>query len=123
MAYFVTGATGFIGRFLVAELLENREGAIYCLCRSTSLDKLDALKDRLGDKDRIVAVVGDLAKTRLGVDDAEIQRLSGQIEHFIHLPRSTTSPWTPTGSARRTWRARGMRWSWPRPCTPTTSTR
>jgi|SRR4051794_16508060 len=85
MAYFVTGATGFIGRFLVAELLENREGAIYCLCRSTSLDKLDALKDRLGDKDRIVAVVGDLAKTRLGVDDAEIQRLSGQIEHFIHL--------------------------------------
>ena len=29
MAYFVTGATGFIGRFLIAELLENREGTIY----------------------------------------------------------------------------------------------
>ena len=40
MAYFVTGATGFIGRFLVAELLK-REGTIYVLCRASSLDKLD----------------------------------------------------------------------------------
>ena len=30
MAYFVTGATGFIGRFLLAELLQ-REGTIYAL--------------------------------------------------------------------------------------------
>src|SRR5919205_3409216 len=85
MAYFVTGATGFIGRFLVAELLENREGTIYCLTRAGSLDKLDALKERLGDDDRIVPVVGDLAKPRLGVDDAEIDRLAGQIDHFFPL--------------------------------------
>ncbi len=85
MAYFVTGATGFIGRFLIAELLENREGTIYCLCRASSLDKLDALKERLGDEDRIVPVVGELAKARLGVDDNEVERLSGQIEHFFHL--------------------------------------
>jgi thioester reductase-like protein len=85
MAYFVTGATGFIGRFLVAELLENREGTIYCLCRAASLDKLDALKDRLGDDDRIVPVVGDLGKPRLGVTDADVERLAGNIEHFFHL--------------------------------------
>jgi thioester reductase-like protein len=85
MAYFVTGATGFIGRFLIAELLENREGTIYCLVRSGSLDKLDALKDRLGDDERIVPVVGDLGKSRLGVDDAEIEHLSGHIDHFFHL--------------------------------------
>ncbi|MCU1658150.1 MAG: short chain dehydrogenase, partial [Pseudonocardiales bacterium] len=42
MAYFVTGATGFIGRFLMAELLR-RDGTIYVLCRSSSLDKLDEL--------------------------------------------------------------------------------
>ena len=55
MAYFVTGATGFIGRFLVAQLLQ-REGTIYVLCRAGSIDRLDELNDRLGaEDDRIVA--------------------------------------------------------------------
>jgi len=85
MAYFVTGATGFIGRFLLAELLDHREGKIYCLTRAGSLDKLDALKERLGDDDRIVPVIGDLTKPRLAVDDTEIERLNGQVDHFFHL--------------------------------------
>ena len=68
MAYFVTGATGFIGRVLIAELLK-REGTIYALCRATSLDKLDELRLRLGTNEkRLVAVVGDLSKERLGVE-------------------------------------------------------
>jgi NAD(P)-dependent dehydrogenase (short-subunit alcohol dehydrogenase family) len=86
MAYFVTGATGFIGRFLLAELLDHREGTIYCLCRSSSLDRLDDLKTRLGDdEDRIVPVVGELTKERLGVAAEDIERLDGKIEHFFHL--------------------------------------
>ncbi|WP_375474510.1 SDR family oxidoreductase [uncultured Jatrophihabitans sp.] len=85
MAYFVTGATGFIGRFLLAELLK-REGAIHCLVRASSLDKLDELKARLGaDDDRIVPVVGDLGAERLGVDQDDVDRLAGQVEHFFHL--------------------------------------
>jgi NAD(P)-dependent dehydrogenase (short-subunit alcohol dehydrogenase family) len=85
MAYFLTGATGFIGRFLLAELLE-RDGTIYVLCRPGSLDKLDELRVRLGtDDQRVVAVLGDLSRERLGVDPAEIDRLDGQIEHFFHL--------------------------------------
>jgi NAD(P)-dependent dehydrogenase (short-subunit alcohol dehydrogenase family) len=85
MAYFVTGATGFIGRFLMAELLK-REGTIYVLCRASSLDKLDELRARLGTDDkRVVAVVGDLSKERLGVDGEEIERLNGTIDHFFHL--------------------------------------
>ena len=36
MAYFVTGATGFIGRHLVQELLDNREGEIFVLVRKGS---------------------------------------------------------------------------------------
>lgn len=85
MAYFVTGATGFIGRFLMAQLLE-REGTIYVLCRASSLDKLDELRSRLGaDEHRIVPVIGDLSKERLGVNPDEIERLAGTIEHFFHL--------------------------------------
>ena len=85
MAYFVTGATGFIGRFLIAELLK-REGTIYVLCRASSLDKLDDLRSRLGtDDSRVVAVVGDLSKERLGVEHDDLERLDGAIEHFFHL--------------------------------------
>jgi NAD(P)-dependent dehydrogenase (short-subunit alcohol dehydrogenase family) len=86
MAYFVTGATGFIGRFLIAELLK-REGTVYALCRAGSLDKLDDLRIRLGTDDdkRLVAVVGDLSQQRLGVGHDDIERLDGQIEHFFHL--------------------------------------
>ena len=85
MAYFVTGATGFIGRFLVAQLLQ-REGTIHVLCRAGSMDRLDELKDRLGvEDDRIQAVIGDLTHERLGVSAEDIDRLAGQVEHFFHL--------------------------------------
>ncbi|MDP9117080.1 MAG: SDR family oxidoreductase [Actinomycetota bacterium] len=85
MAYFVTGATGFIGRFLMAELLK-REGTIYVLCRASSLDKLDDLRERLGTDDkRVVAVIGDLSKDRLGMEADDLARLDGKIEHFLHL--------------------------------------
>ncbi len=43
MAYFVTGATGFIGRYLVQELVDNREGEIFALCREGSLGRLETL--------------------------------------------------------------------------------
>ena len=68
MSYFVTGATGFIGRHLVERLLE-REGDIYVLVREESQEKLDALRDRWGAGDRIKPVVGDLSKDGLGVED------------------------------------------------------
>src|SRR3954453_22890281 len=85
MAYFVTGATGFIGRFVLAELLYHREGTIYCLTRAGSLYRPDGIKGRLGDEERIVPVIGDIGKPRLGVDDVELERLTGQVEHFFHL--------------------------------------
>ena len=51
MNYFVTGATGFIGRHLVEELLK-REGTIYALVREGSRGKLDSLAQRLGARAR-----------------------------------------------------------------------
>src|SRR3954447_14251267 len=86
MSYFVTGATGFIGRHLVEELLENRQGTIHVLVRESSTDKLDAMiADRWDGSDRIKPVVGDLAMDNLGVDEHWIHKHKGKIDHFFHL--------------------------------------
>jgi NAD(P)-dependent dehydrogenase (short-subunit alcohol dehydrogenase family) len=86
MAYFVTGATGFIGRFLVANLLKRGE-PIYVLVRKSSLAKLDELRSEYwGATDRqIVAVIGDLAKPKLGVSAADLRKLKGRVQHLFHL--------------------------------------
>ena len=49
MSYFVTGATGFIGRHLVSRLLA-RKGTVHVLVRKDSLKKLDAHKLLLSGK-------------------------------------------------------------------------
>ena len=80
MNYLVTGATGFIGRHLLAELLK-REGAIHVLVREGSRGKVDALVGRLGaPKGSIVAVTGDLSKPGLGVEGFD-----ESIDHLFHL--------------------------------------
>src|SRR5690348_572415 len=85
MNYFVTGATGFIGRNLVKELIENRSGDIYVLCRASSVGRLEALYPQWGGGDRIKPVVGDLGTDLLGIDKAWIKDHTGEIDHFFHL--------------------------------------
>lgn len=85
MTYFVTGATGFIGKNLVKKLLA-REGTIHVLVRKGSIKKLDALRQYWGvDEKRIVTIAGDLSKPLLGVDAADLAGLKGKIKHFFHL--------------------------------------
>ncbi len=87
MTYFVTGATGFIGKFLVKNLLA-RQGTIYVLVRKNSVKKLEALYPWWGldeKQKRVVPILGDLGKLKLGVAPADIAKLKGKIAHLFHL--------------------------------------
>lgn len=85
MSYFVTGATGFIGRHLVARLLE-RKGAIHVLVRKDSRKKLDAIAKKMGwDMKRLVVVEGDMTAPKCGVAPAQLRALKGKVKHFFHL--------------------------------------
>ena len=69
MAYFVTGATGFIGKFLLQRLLD-RKGHIHVLVRPESKHKFEELLQRYpGQEKRIKPVYGDLTQPGLGLDE------------------------------------------------------
>ena len=61
MTYFVTGATGFIGRHLVEQLLANRGGDVHVLVREASQDRMEHLVEGWDVHDRVHLVLGDLA--------------------------------------------------------------
>ena len=85
MSYFVTGATGFIGRNLVQKLLQ-REGTIYALVRAGSRGRLEELRTSFGaDGARIVPITGDLSQAGLGVSEEDLLAMRGEIDHFFHL--------------------------------------
>ena len=85
MDYFVTGGTGFIGRYLIGKLLE-RDGQIHVLVREGSRGKLEEMRAGFGDEgEKIVPVIGDLSQPMLGVSEPEIEALKGKIGHFFHL--------------------------------------
>lgn len=86
MQYFVTGATGFIGKRLVKKLLERKGSVVYFLIRKESAAKVAGLREYWGvSAARVVPVHGDLTTKKLGVSAEDIKKLKGQIDHFYHL--------------------------------------
>lgn len=85
MSYFVTGATGFIGRYLVGNLLK-RSGTVHVLVRKDSQKKFDAIAKKAGwDMKRVSVVHGDMTKPRCGLTPAQLRALTGKVKHFFHL--------------------------------------
>jgi len=85
MNYFVTGATGFIGKFLIERLLTRPEAHIWVLTRANSQDKFAALTSRFGDDgQRLKMVEGDITTPGL-VSAAVFKELKGKVDHLFHL--------------------------------------
>lgn len=98
VAILLTGATGFIGRFLLRRLLDDYEQSkIYCLVRASSQQHAAArLKDTLsqwdlwrrGDEDRLVAIPGDISKPRLGLNPDDYRYLAETVDTIFHCATS-----------------------------------
>ncbi|MEU8896759.1 SDR family oxidoreductase [Nocardia sp. NPDC048505] len=86
MTYLVTGATGFIGRFFIPELLR-RQGDIHVLVRPgiESADRFAACAAEWNAGDRVRPVHGDLGAPNLGIDPRWLAEQRGRIEHVVHL--------------------------------------
>jgi L-aminoadipate-semialdehyde dehydrogenase len=92
--YFLTGATGFLGSFILARLLQRYPNStVYCLARGQSNEKAyERIKTTLesnvlwqsGFESRIIGVQGDLAQPQLGVSDSMWEELKTKVDSVIH---------------------------------------
>ena len=89
----LTGATGFLGTWIAACLLENKETKIYTVVRATTdteaanrLTRLWWTNDvlRLSIGNRIIPIAGDITKENLGVNPERQRELIAEVTHIIH---------------------------------------
>jgi thioester reductase-like protein len=90
---FLTGATGFVGAFLLRELLDKTRANIHCLVRAADpeegLKRLNRVLITYGlwedsHQDRIIPIAGDLAKPLLGMEAGQFNELAGKIDTIYH---------------------------------------
>lgn len=95
----LTGATGYTGAFLLRELIDRSTARIHVLVRAGDPETarariLAAMRTygvaHAGDAERIVPVIGDLARPYLGLDRAAYIRLAGQVEMIVHNGASSS---------------------------------
>jgi amino acid adenylation domain-containing protein/thioester reductase-like protein len=89
----LTGATGFLGSFLLHELLQQTQSTIHCLVRSTNategkqkirqvLEQYNLWQDSVSD--RIIAVCGDLSQSHLGLAEPIFRKLAEKLDVIYH---------------------------------------
>jgi thioester reductase-like protein len=108
-AVLLTGATGFLGTYLLAELLRQTASEVFCLVRAASAEEGAARLRRsleaheVWDESaaaRIRVVTGDLGRPRLGLPAVELDRLAAGIDLIVHngawvnasMPYATLEP-------------------------------
>ncbi|QRF31060.1 non-ribosomal peptide synthetase [Bacillus safensis] len=90
---FLTGATGFLGAFLLRDLLKMSSTKIYCLVRANStesgflriqnaLKKYEIWNEKF--KDRIIPIVGDLSRPLFGLTEEKFLKLASDISVIYH---------------------------------------
>lgn len=90
---FLTGATGFLGAFLLHELLLQTKASIYCLVRASTpqegqrkiqrgLEHYLLWNEELSS--RIIPVLGDLSKPFLGQEAEQFHRLASETDVIYH---------------------------------------
>jgi len=90
---FLTGATGFLGAFLLQELLDQTEANVFCLVRSPDMESAtQRLQNNLKTYDlwqesygsRIVPILGDLAQPKLGIAPPQYEQLAERMDVIYH---------------------------------------
>jgi thioester reductase-like protein len=94
---FLTGGTGFLGAFLIEELLRQTDAVIHCLVRANSLeDGKRRLQRNLewyeiwqpSFSNRIIPVLGDLSSPKFGLSDPAFNQLAEEIDTIYHCAAS-----------------------------------
>ena len=86
MIYFVTGASGFIGKRLVRTLLARPKTTVHFLMRRPTKERVARLLAFWGvEPGRAVPVEGDLTRPALGISAADTAELAGKVDHVFHL--------------------------------------
>ncbi|MER6416191.1 thioester reductase domain-containing protein, partial [Streptomyces humidus] len=90
---FLTGATGFVGAFLLRDLMRSTGATVHCLVRGAdaagALDRLRANLTWYGiwddiDRDRLSVLTGDLAEPRFGLAADVYDRLAREVDVVYH---------------------------------------
>src|SRR5664279_1996077 len=91
---FLTGATGFVAAYVLAELLEQTDATIYTLVRTgTQYQGMNRIRRNLSGyllwrsryEDRIVPVPGDLKYPLLGLSPAQFEALAQTVDAVYHV--------------------------------------
>ncbi|ARQ69249.1 type I polyketide synthase [Streptomyces marincola] len=89
----LTGATGFLGAFLLRDLMRATRATVHCLVRAADETAAwDRLRENLERyavwdeiaPDRLAVVVGDLARPRLGLSEEEFDTLAATVDVIYH---------------------------------------
>lgn len=92
-AILLTGATGFLGAFLLQELLDQTQAEVFCLVRSPDIETaVQRLHNNLKAYGlwqadygtRIVPVLGDLAQPQMGIAPTQFDELAERIDAVYH---------------------------------------